>query len=163
MVTTGGNQFIASTSSAICAQRLYQTKGRHFRGVGGNKRVGSASWQRKNYAMMAKSFALPIKDVSARSRRLKVNSTPGRAKRADLFRSYAFIEKHTAPNKDLEEIPLVHLRAAKPSLGRIVAKSGRRAITEAYNHGYLLHEIAAHWGVHNATVSRRLKQLEQTN
>ena len=72
MVTTWGNQFIASTSSAICAQRLYQNKGRHFRGVGGNKRVGSASWKRKNYAMMAKSFALPIKDLSSQFAWIKV-------------------------------------------------------------------------------------------
>ena len=42
MMTTWGNQFIASTSMAICAQRLYQNNGRHFRGVGGNKRVGLA-------------------------------------------------------------------------------------------------------------------------
>ena len=42
MVTTWGNQFIASTSMAICAQRLYQNNGRHFRGVGGNKPVSSA-------------------------------------------------------------------------------------------------------------------------
>ena len=28
-------------------------------------------------------------------------------------------------------------------------------------HGYRLHEIAAHLGVHYATVSRRLKQLER--
>jgi putative transposase len=77
--------------------------------------------------------------------------------------SEAFIEKHAAPNKDLKEIPQVQLRASKPSLGRIFAKSGDRAIAEAYNHGYRLHEIAAHLGVHYATVSRRLKQIEQTN
>ena len=75
--------------------------------------------------------------------------------------SEAFIEKHAAPNKALKEIPRVQLRAAKPSLVRILAKSGDRAIADAYDHGYRLHEIAAHLGVHYATVSRRLKQIEQ--
>ena len=75
--------------------------------------------------------------------------------------SDAFIEKHAAANKELKEIPQVQLRAAKPSLERIFAKSGDRAISEAYYHGYRLREIAAHLGVHYATVSRRLKQLEQ--
>jgi hypothetical protein len=59
------------------------------------------------------------------------------------FGSEAFIERHAAPNKDLKEIPQVQLRAAKPSLRRIFAKSGHRAIAEAYDHGYPLHEIAA--------------------
>jgi putative transposase len=77
--------------------------------------------------------------------------------------SEAFIEKHAAANKDHKEIPQVQLRAAKPSLARIFARSGNRAIVEAYHHGYRLHEIAAHLGVHYGTVSRRLKQIEQTN
>ena len=64
------------------------------------------------------------------------------------------METHAAPNKDLKEIPQVQLRAAKPSLERIFAKNGKRAIAEAYDHGYRLHEIAAHLGVHYATVSR---------
>jgi hypothetical protein len=94
---------------------------------------------------------------------LKQTVPLGRAKRADLFRSDAFIEKHTATNKDLKENPLVLLRATKPSLGRIFAKSGKRAIAEAYDHGYRLHEIAAHSRVHDATMSRRRKQIEQRN
>jgi hypothetical protein len=47
----------------------------------------------------------------------------------------AFIEKHSAPNKDLKEIPRIELRAAKPSLQRIFAKGGDRAIAEPYDHG----------------------------
>jgi putative transposase len=77
--------------------------------------------------------------------------------------SQAFIEKHAARNKDLKEIPQVQLRTAKPSLQRLFAKSGERAMPEAYNHGYRLNEIARHLGVHYATVSRRLKQIEQMN
>jgi hypothetical protein len=87
----------------------------------------------------------------------------GRAKRADLFRSDAFIEKHTAPNKDLKETPLAQLRAAKPSLGRIFAKSGKRAIAEAYDDGTGFMSLPRIWAFTMGTVSRRHKQIEQTN
>ena len=76
--------------------------------------------------------------------------------------SAAFIERHSPGNQELKEIPRVQLKAVKPSLERIFAKSGKRAIVQAYReHGYRLQEIAAHLGVHYATVSRRLKQMEQ--
>lgn len=76
--------------------------------------------------------------------------------------SEAFIERHCPGNQELKEIPRVQLKAVKPSLERIFAKSGKRAIVQAYKeHGYRLQEIAAHLGVHYATVSRRLKQMEQ--
>jgi DNA-binding MarR family transcriptional regulator len=49
-------------------------------------------------------------------------------------------------------------------LERILAKDRDTGIIEAYReHGYRLQEIAAHLGVHYATVSRKLKKLEQTN
>ncbi|MEX0807052.1 MAG: helix-turn-helix domain-containing protein [Candidatus Binatia bacterium] len=35
--------------------------------------------------------------------------------------------------------------------------------SQAYEQGYRLNEIAAYLGVHYATVSRRLKQIEQLN
>ena len=76
--------------------------------------------------------------------------------------SEAFIERHSPGNQELKEIPRVQLKAVKPSLERIFAKSGKKAIVQAYKeHGYRLQEIAAHLGVHYATVSRRLKQMEQ--
>ena len=75
--------------------------------------------------------------------------------------SEAFIEKYACGKKDVKEIPRAQLRAATPSLQRIFAKSGEKAIAEAYAHGYRLNEIAAHLDVHYATVSRRLKRLEQ--
>lgn len=76
--------------------------------------------------------------------------------------SEAFIARHSPGNQELKEIPRVQLKAVKPSLERIFAKSGKRAIVQAYKeHGYRLQEIAAHLGVHYATVSRRLKQMEQ--
>lgn len=61
----------------------------------------------------------------------------------------------------MKEIPRAQVRAIKASLERIFAKGGEKAIAEAYEQGYRLNEIAAHLGVHYATVSRRLKQIEQ--
>ena len=76
--------------------------------------------------------------------------------------SEAFNARHSPGNQELKSIPRVQLKAVKPSLERIFAKSGKRAIVQAYKeHGYRLQEIAAHLGVHYATVSRRLKQMEQ--
>jgi REP-associated tyrosine transposase len=77
--------------------------------------------------------------------------------------SEVFIEKHAARNKNLKELPREQLRAAKPSLERIFAKSARKAIAETYDHGYRLNEITAHSGIYYATVSRRLKQMQQSN
>jgi len=77
--------------------------------------------------------------------------------------SEPFIEKHAFRKKDVKEIPRAQLRVAKPSLERIFAKSGEEAIAQAYEHGYRLNEIAAYLGVHYATVSRRLKRLEQSS
>jgi DNA-binding MarR family transcriptional regulator len=46
---------------------------------------------------------------------------------------------------------------------RIFAKNGERAIVQAYKeHGYRLREIADHLGIHYATVSRKLTQMEQS-
>ena len=74
--------------------------------------------------------------------------------------SEAFIEKHAPPEKIFGN-PRAQWRAAKPSLARLFANGDEKTIAKAYQHGYRLHEIAAHLGVHYATVSRRLKRLEQ--
>ena len=77
--------------------------------------------------------------------------------------SEAFIEKHASGKKEIKETPRAQLRAAKPSLEQIFGRRGAKAIGEAYEQGYWLNEIAAHLGVHYATVSRRLKRIEQVN
>jgi len=77
-----------------------------------------------------------------------------------------FIERHTVTVKvkDLKEIPRAQLKAIKPPLERILAKDRETGIAEAYReHGYRLQEIAAHLGVHYATVSRKLKKMDRTN
>jgi putative transposase len=76
--------------------------------------------------------------------------------------SEAFIEQHSAEDKELREIPRAQLKALKPTLEWIFAKGGETGIARAYReHGYRLREIAAHLGVHYATVSRRLRKLER--
>jgi hypothetical protein len=40
-------------------------------------------------------------------------------------------------------------------------QSGQTPIAEAYDHEHRLEEIAAHLGIHYATASRRLKEIEQ--
>jgi len=76
--------------------------------------------------------------------------------------SEKFIEQHSAKDQEIREIPRAQLRAVKPTLEWIFAKGGETGIAQAYReHGYRLREIAAHLGVHYATVSRRLKQIEQ--
>lgn len=63
---------------------------------------------------------------------------------------------------DLESPMRAQLQAIKPTLERIFAKDRDSGIAQAYReHGYRLHEIAAHLGVHYATVSRKLKQIER--
>jgi AraC-like DNA-binding protein len=74
--------------------------------------------------------------------------------------SEAFIEKYAA-GKPLKEIPRTQWRAAKPSLQRIFATTGKDAIAEAY--AYRLNEIAAHLHLHCSTVSRRFKRIDQAN
>ena len=76
--------------------------------------------------------------------------------------SEEFIEQHSAEDKEVREIPRMQLKALKPTLERIFAKGGENGIAQAYReHGYRLREIATHLGVHYATVSRRLKQIER--
>ena len=77
--------------------------------------------------------------------------------------SEAFVEKHASDKKDIKEIPRAQLRAAKPSLEKIFRGRGEKAIGEAYEQGYRLNEIAVYLGIHYATVSRRLKRIEQAN
>ena len=73
-----------------------------------------------------------------------------------------FIERHSAKDKQINEIPRAQLQAIKPTLERIFAKDGDSGIAQAYReHGYRLHEIASHLEVHYATVSRRLKTMEE--
>jgi REP element-mobilizing transposase RayT len=76
-----------------------------------------------------------------------------------------FVAKHQ-PNRVIREIPRRQTQAQRPSL-RVLFQQGRhrdRVIHEAYRrYGYHLAEIAAHLGVHAATISRWLRRAEQEN
>ena len=86
----------------------------------------------------------------------------GRELKGQIYLGATHLSRSTQLSIRILKIPLAELRAAKPSLGRIFAKSGKRAIAEAYDHGYRLHEIAALLSVDYGTVRSRLKQIEQT-
>lgn len=77
--------------------------------------------------------------------------------------SEAFIAQHQ-PDRVLRDIPRRQTQAARPSLTALFQRRGDEAqlIAVAYRrYGYRLREIAEHLGVHEVTVSRRLKQAEQ--
>ncbi len=79
--------------------------------------------------------------------------------------SEEFIAQHQ-PDRVIREIPRRQTQAKRPPLGEIFQRRGgeRTLVAVAYRqYGYRLHEIAAHLGVHYATVSRRLKQAEDEN
>ena len=77
--------------------------------------------------------------------------------------SEAFIAQHQ-PNRVLRDIPRRQTQAVRPTLTALFQQRGAEAqlIAAAYRkYGYRLREIAEHLGVHEVTVSRRLKQAEQ--
>lgn len=75
--------------------------------------------------------------------------------------SEAFIEKHGGADKEVREVPRAQWKAVKPSLEEIFRKRGDRALEAAYREwGYRMREIAEYLGVHYATVSRRLREIE---
>jgi len=76
-----------------------------------------------------------------------------------------FVAQHQ-PDRVIRDIPRRQTQAHRPSLVVLFQRTGgvTRQIHTAYRqYGYRLHEIAAHLGVHAATVSRRLKQAEQAS
>lgn len=79
--------------------------------------------------------------------------------------SEEFVAQHQ-PNRAIRDIPRRQTQAQRPSLHVLFQTRGEptRLIFTAYRqYGYRLVEIADHLGVHAATVSRRLKQAEQSN
>jgi putative transposase len=76
--------------------------------------------------------------------------------------SEKFIEKHMAEDEQIKEIPRAQRRPIRPRLDQLFARNRNTAILQAYReHGYRLHEIAAHLGLHYATVSRKLRVMER--
>ena len=76
--------------------------------------------------------------------------------------SEAWVAKHQ-PDRLIKEVPRTQTHAQRPSLKQLFSggRAHDRAIVQAYRrYGYRLWEIAEHWGVHYATVSRHLKQAE---
>jgi hypothetical protein len=76
--------------------------------------------------------------------------------------SEKFIERHTKGSEEIREVARAQRRAVRLSLEEIFSRKGQDGATEtAYReYGYRMREIAEYLGVHYATVSRRLRELE---
>jgi REP element-mobilizing transposase RayT len=74
-----------------------------------------------------------------------------------------FIEQHAPASSRMNEIPRSQRLIGRPPLDAIVNDARDAAnIARAYaEHGYTMQEIAAHLGVHYATVSRRVRAQEE--
>jgi len=73
-----------------------------------------------------------------------------------------FIARHSAEARS-SKIPRAQLKPIKPTLERILVKGREIGIADTYReHGYRLQEIAAHLGMHYATVGRKLKKVAKT-
>jgi REP element-mobilizing transposase RayT len=75
----------------------------------------------------------------------------------------AFVARHQ-PDQVLAEIPRRQTQAARPTLQVLFAQRGAQdhhMLTAYRRYGYRLREIAAHLGVHYATISRRLGRAER--
>lgn len=73
-----------------------------------------------------------------------------------------FVRKHQ-PDRVIREVPRRQTQAHRPKLTELFTTKTDpgRALLEAYQrYGYRMVEIAEHLGVHYATVSRRLKKVE---
>jgi len=76
-----------------------------------------------------------------------------------------FVATHQ-PNRAIRDVPRRQTHAQRPSLRELFQRKSprERVILDAYRrHGYRLAEIAAHLGVHYATISRRVRRAEQRN
>jgi REP element-mobilizing transposase RayT len=73
-----------------------------------------------------------------------------------------FIARLTSKIARQQEVPRVQRQPMRPRLEEILHRRGDRGIAVAYRqYGYRLREIADYLGVHYATVSRRLRRVEE--
>lgn len=73
---------------------------------------------------------------------------------------------HHQPDRLITEVPRRQTQAQRPSLAHLFPEGKRtpaHLLTATRRHGYRMVEIAAHFGVRYATVSRWIKQAEQRN
>lgn len=73
-----------------------------------------------------------------------------------------FAARRSAPNQRIPEVPRAQWRPVRRPLADLFRAHGDRAVAVAYrDEGYTMAEIADYLAVHYATVSRRLRRLEQ--
>lgn len=75
--------------------------------------------------------------------------------------SDGFAANATRELERVEEVPRAHWQPVRRPVAEILAPATDACLADAYReHGYTMREIAAHLGVHYATVSRRLRRHE---
>jgi hypothetical protein len=80
-------------------------------------------------------------------------------KKAHLLRCASIASLAGRGNTHGKKSNLAQLRAVRPKLEKILKRSDDWEIVQVYkDYGYRLREIAAHLGVHYATVSRKRKK-----
>jgi REP element-mobilizing transposase RayT len=94
-----------------------------------------------------------------------VTSRPWEALRGQIYLgSEAFVDTLTSKQEPVPEVPKAQWQGRRPALPEVLGsrQPAATAIATAYReYGYRLREIAAHCGVHYATISRRLQAAEQ--
>lgn len=72
-----------------------------------------------------------------------------------------FVKRHAQAPAEFTEVPRAQRLGVRPPLEEIFRTEGSQSIALAYHeYGYRMKEMADFLGVHYATVSRRLRQLE---
>jgi REP element-mobilizing transposase RayT len=106
-------------------------------------------------------------DAAARRRFEEFVNEPGarplelRAAAGVVLGGPEFVARHGVASHASTEIPRLHRLPVQPPLADIFERHPRDGIRVAYReHGYRMSQIADFLGVHYATVSRRLRQLE---
>lgn len=89
------------------------------------------------------------------------SESPADSADTTILGSDDFVRRHTRAVRPSSEIARREWQPVRPSLAELLAPPTNAAIAEAYReYGYTMREIAAHVGVHYATISRRIRRCE---
>ncbi len=114
-----------------------------------------------------RQFGATRREAQARYRafvRAGVGNRPWEQLRGQIYLGDdEFVKRHAQAPAELTEVPRAQRLAVRPPLEEIFRTGGSQSIALAYHeYGYRMKEMADFLGVHYATISRRLRQLEAT-
>ncbi len=148
---------------ARACQRPEQWRWSSYRATAGLE--STPSWLTRAWVLA--QFGTRERDAQAQYRafvRAGATQRPWEALRGQIYLgSEEFVERLTAEQRPVPEVPRVQWQGRRPGLAEILAarEPAAQAVARAYrDYGYRLREIATHYGVHYATVSRWLREAE---